>query len=283
MSTDRGTVQRGLAPGQEQAGIRPEPTAPAGRRLPSAPRERKPALAALALLLIVGGALGAAYLVTQNAKRVAAIEISAQVGAGQKIPLSAMRQVQIASNSDVHFVPWSDASRVSQFYAASAIPPGTLLNGAMVIRASAVTKGKDVLGLSLKAGQLPDNLAIGDHVDVFDVNDSTTQCPGTSGGKLAADAVVLAVTPPSAASGSDQNDVIVALDPASAGAVACNASNGVVGLAVLPGGGTAATTPAPVPTPGVSTPVSGQTTPARPHRHRGGHASPSTSPSGGTG
>ena len=30
---------------------------PAGRRLPSAPRERKPALAALAVVLVVGGAL----------------------------------------------------------------------------------------------------------------------------------------------------------------------------------------------------------------------------------
>src|SRR5262245_23747903 len=113
MSTDRGTMNRGLAPGQEQAGIRPEPTSPGGRRLPSAPRERKPALAALALLLIVGGALGAAYLVTQNAKRVAAIEISEQVGAGQKIPLSAMREVQIAANSDVHYVAWSQAGEVS--------------------------------------------------------------------------------------------------------------------------------------------------------------------------
>jgi hypothetical protein len=275
-------MHRGLAPGQEQAGVRPEPTAPGGRRLPSAPRERKPALAALALLLIVGGALGAAYLVTQNAKRIAAIEISAQVGAGQKIPLSAMREVQIAANSNVHYVQWSQAAQVSQFYAASAIPPGTLLNGGMVVRASAVTKGKDVVGLSLKAGEVPDNLAIGDHIDVFDVNQGTSQCPGRSGQALTTDAVVLAVgAPPSSTGNTD--DVIVALTQGTAGAVTCNAANGIVGIAVLPGGGAAPSATAPIPAPSASTPVSGQTTPARPHRHRGGHTSPNPSPSGGTG
>ena len=284
MSTDRGTIHRGLVAGQEPAGIRPEPTAPSGRRLPSAPRERKPALAALALLLIVGGAHGAAYQVTRNAKRIGAIEISAQVGAGQKIPLSAMREVQIVANSDVRYVPWSDAAQVSQFYAGNAIPAGTLLNGAMVIRASAVTKGKDVVGLSLKAGQLPDNLAIGDHVDIIDVSDSTNDCPGRSGATLATNAAVLAVTLPSASSGSDQDDVVVALDPASAGAVACNASNGVVGVAVLPGGSTAPAVTVPSPAPSSSAPASGQTAPARPHRHaRGGQSSPNPSPSGGAG
>ncbi len=87
MPRDRGTLPRGSAGSNDQPAIWPEPTAPAGRRLPGAPRERKPALAALAMLLILGGALGAGLLVIQGSKRVAAIEISQQIGAGQRIPL----------------------------------------------------------------------------------------------------------------------------------------------------------------------------------------------------
>ena len=75
---------------------RARPTAPASRRPPRVVRERKPALAALALLLIAGGALGAAYLVVQNAHRVAAIEVTQPLGPGQQIPVSALREVDIA-------------------------------------------------------------------------------------------------------------------------------------------------------------------------------------------
>ncbi|HEX9358164.1 MAG TPA: hypothetical protein VF933_30650, partial [Streptosporangiaceae bacterium] len=116
-----------MAGSNDQPTIWPEPTAPAGRRLPGAPRERKPALAALAVLLILGGALGAGLLVIQGSKRVAAIEISQQIGAGQRIPLSAMQQVQIAAGSGLAYVPWAEASQVTRFYAVSAIPQGTLL------------------------------------------------------------------------------------------------------------------------------------------------------------
>jgi hypothetical protein len=229
-------MHRGPA-GPEQA-TWPEPTAPTGRRVPSAPRERKPVLAALAVLLIAGGALGAGFLVTQNAKRVAAIEIVTQVGQGQKIPLTAMQQVQIASGTGVNYVPWSEASQVARFYAASAIPPGTLLNGAMVIRASAVTVGKEVLGLALKDGQMPGNLQVSDHINIYDVAGGSGNCPGTPGRALTLNAVVLAITVPSATSGSGAvGNVVVALAPADAGPVACNAANGSVGVAILPGGG----------------------------------------------
>ena len=240
MSSDRGTMQRGLASGPEQQAWQ-EPVLPTGRRGPSAPRERKPVLAALAVLLVVGGALGTAFIVTRNAKRVAAIEIVAQVGEGQKIPLAAMQQVQIASGSAVNYVPWSEAGQVARFYAANAIPPGTLLNGAMVIRASGATAGKAVLGLALKDGQLPRDLQVGDHVDIYDVGATTGaagNCPGKPGAPLTTNAAVIAISAPAASSGSSAlDDVVVAIAPADAGAVACNASSGAVGVAILPAGG----------------------------------------------
>jgi hypothetical protein len=237
-------MQRGPVPGSDQQGGWPEPTAPAGRRLPSAPRERKPVLAGLAVLLIIGGALGAGYLVLQGGKRVPAIEIIQPVGAGQKIPLSAMQEVEIASGTGLSYVPWNQASQVASFYAANTIPAGTLLTDAMVGQTSNLTAGKAVLGLSLKEGQLPSGLQVGDHVDIYQVSDATESCPGTSGSTLAADALVLAVTRPALSSTTAVADVRVAINPADDGAVACNASNGIVGIAVLPGSGAAGSAPA---------------------------------------
>src|SRR5688500_13092246 len=81
-------------PGQQgpgQAGLgRTGLGASGGQRLPAAPRERKPALAALAVLLILGGALTSAYLVMASGQRVAAIRIAQPVAAGQRIPLGAL-------------------------------------------------------------------------------------------------------------------------------------------------------------------------------------------------
>jgi hypothetical protein len=247
MRTDRGTMQRELAPGAQDQGIWPEAAAPPSRRLPSARRERKPALAAFALLLIAGGALAAGLLVIQSGKRVAAIEITQQVGAGQRMPLAAMAEVQVASGTGLNYVPWAQASQVAHFYAATTIPPGTLLTSSMVAQASGVTAGKDILGLALKDGQWPDQLRIGDHVGIYAVSGqagSNAGCPGTGGATLASDAVVVDVL--SATSGTlvsspqgGATDVTVAVDPATAGAVACNAAAGNVAVVVLPAGGRA--------------------------------------------
>jgi hypothetical protein len=273
MSSDRSTLQRGQPGGPEQQPFWPEPTSPAGRRLPSAPRERKPALAALAVLLIVGCALGTGLLVVQSGKRVAAIEVSGAIGAGQRIPLSALTEVQIASNTGLSYVPWSEAAQVSRYFAADTIPPGTLLTSAMVARASTSTAGRDLVGLVLKDGQVPRELLVGDHVEVYKVSDAEDACPGTPGNVLAANAIVTGITQPSATSGnSGGEDVDLAVNPRAAGPVACNAANGVAGITVLPanGQGAAAAAPsipptAPASTPPVSTPPP-STPPATP-RH----------------
>lgn len=267
MSSDRGTMQRGPAPGIDHQGAWQEPTAPAGRRVPSAPRERKPALAALAVLLILGGALGAGFLVLQSGKRVAAIEISQQVAVGQKIPLSAMKEVEIASGTGLSYVPWNETSQVARYYAANAIPPGTLLTDAMVGQASNLATGMAVLGLSLKDGQLPAGLQAGDHIGIYQVSDAAETCPGPSGSTLAGNALVLAITRPASTSSSAVADVRVAINPADAGAVACSSSNGLVGIAILPTG-RAALAPAAQPTR-----TAGTTTP-------GGQASSTQSPAG---
>src|ERR1700755_1875941 len=150
MVSDRGTLPRGAVADQQASWA--EPTAPGGRRMPSAPRERKPALAALAVLLVALGAVAAGYLVINAGHRVGAVEITQQVGQGQRIPASAIKEVEIASNSGISYVAWQYANRVAGIYAAVQIPAGTLLTSAMTSATNNLAAGKVQVGLSLKPG-----------------------------------------------------------------------------------------------------------------------------------
>ena len=286
MSSDRGTIPRGTGAGAD-AGAWPEPTAPAGRRLPSAPRERKPALAALAVVLVVGGALVAALLVIDAAHKTGAIEISQPVGQGQKIPLSSMQQVQVTSGTGIDYVPWNQASQVARTYAATTLPAGTLLTPQMTTAVNNAIKGMTVVGLALKDGQLPDGLQVGDHVSIFNTSDNEGRCSRPATNVLAASAVVLNIGHPVSTASDAVYDVQVAVNPADAGGVSCNAANNNVGIGVLPGNGRGAAAAAPAP--GGTAPSSRRTTPppGGTTSPPGGPGSPSpggtTSPPGGTG
>lgn len=236
MSSDRGTtMHRGSAPGVDKHVPWAEPTAPGARKLPGAPRERKPALAALAVLLIVGGALAVGYLMLNNGKKVAAIEIAQSVSAGQPLSVSAMQQVEVTPGSGLTYVPWSERQQVAHTFASINIPAGTLLTPSMAVQSDNLSQGRDVVGLALKDGQVPAGLAVGDHVNVYEVSDATESCPGPPGTQLASNAVVLRISAPSATSSSAVADVEVAVSPSSANSVTCNASNGNIGIAVAPG------------------------------------------------
>lgn len=233
MATDRTTLPRGPFPNSQQRIATP----PTGRRLPGAPRERRPVLAALAVLLIAGGAAVSALLVVQTGHRVSAIEISQSIGAGQPIPLSAMQEVQISADGGLAYVAWSERDQVTQYFAGAAIPPGTLLTAKMVVRANNLTSGRQVIGLTLKPGQVPGALQIGDHVDIYDTNTTTqNSCPGLPGATLTRDAIITNLVQPSSSSGSSNIGVDIAINPADAGLVTCNAANNWAAVGIMPQG-----------------------------------------------
>jgi hypothetical protein len=286
MSSDRGTIPRGTGAGAD-AGAWPEPTSPAGRRLPSAPRERKPALAALAVVLVVGGALAAALLVIDAGHKTGAIEISQPVGQGQKIPLSSMREVEVTSGTGIDYVPWNERSQVARTYAATMLPPGTLLTPQMTTAVNTATKGMTVVGLALKDGQLPDGIQVGDHVGIFVTSDNDGRCPRPVTNVLAPNAVVLNIGHPASTASDAVDDVQVAVPPAFAAGVTCNAANNNVGVGVLPAGGRGAASTTPSSGPASSSSGATNPSPGGTASPSGGPASPSsgrtTPPSGGTG
>jgi hypothetical protein len=232
MASDRGTLPRSGSLGADQQAPW---DAPAGRsgRLPSAPRERKPALFALAILLVALGAGAAGLLVVRADARVQAIEITQRVNQNAPIPAAAMTEVDITAGSGVSYVPWTQVGQVAKYFAATTIPAGTLLTNNMVASSAGTTANEDMIGLSLKPGQAPAGLQPGQKVDAFAI---AAACGVTSGTKLTESAQVTQVIGNATASGTTEL-VTVAVQPADAPVMTCSASNGNVGLALLPGNG----------------------------------------------
>jgi len=246
MVSDRGTLPRGAVADQQASWA--EPTAPGGRRMPSAPRERKPALAAVAILLVALGAASAGYLVLNAGHRVGAVEITQDVGQGQQIPASAIKEVQINADTDVSYVAWQYANRVTGVFAAVQIPAWTLLTPKMTEATSNLTAGKVEVGLSLKPGQAPTNLLIGQTVRAFPVGTGSGCGGGANGtggagtgaaatpGEPITTGTIVSVAGSTATNGSTAA-ITLAVPETDAGVLACYASAQDVAIALTPGSG----------------------------------------------
>ncbi|WP_433464542.1 hypothetical protein [Spirillospora sp. CA-128828] len=218
-----------------------------GQRLPASPRERKPALAALAVLLILGGALASAYLVMASGERVSAIRIAQPVAAGQRIPPGALEEVQVG-DTGIQYLSWSEREKVTRHFAAVPLVKGALLTNGMISPLDTPAKGRLVVGLALKPGQLPaGGLSGGKHVTLFAVGGTTDGGP-RAGTVLAQDAIVLNVGTGDAGGPtrlrSELTNVDVAVLPADAAQVTQAASAGTVALALIPDGTKVAVPPA---------------------------------------
>ena len=149
-----------------------------------APRERKPALAALAVLLILLGALGATVMVLRAGDKMTVVEINADVAQGQPIPAGAVRSVDISDVSGLDFIRWNQrANLASSFVAATNLKPGTVLVRNMITpKGDALASGTSLVGLSLKEGQYPTGLKAGDTVAAYLVgNNAGSSTSGSSG------------------------------------------------------------------------------------------------------
>ncbi|MFG1879337.1 hypothetical protein ACGFIV_31305 [Sphaerisporangium sp. NPDC049003] len=203
---------------------------PAARRLPMPVRQRRPALAGLAVLLILGGALATTLLVVRSGNRVAAIRLSQQIGAGQPLSLAAMEEVQLA-DTGIDYLPWSQREHYAQYFAPVSLLPGTVLTESMAIASSPeLGAGTARVGLALKPGQFPSDLKAGYRVQVIHA-----PVQGSSEGRyrvLAPSARIDSVEAPTA--GGPSGMVTVIVDSTVSPAVAAYASVGEIVLAELP-------------------------------------------------
>ncbi|MFD9982075.1 hypothetical protein ACFWZJ_17050 [Streptomyces massasporeus] len=227
------------------------PAAPAqpsvGDRLPTPPRERKPALAALAVLLILVGALGVTMLVLQVGNRVEVVKVTKEIQAGESVGDN-VTSVMVAADDSINYVKWDQLTTLKTLKAKSTIYSDTIVMGQMFAKKASLPAGKASVGLALKEGTYPADLKAGDLVSAYRVStngsssngsDSDSGSGGTSasgGGALVDNARVNTVAVDDDATVSTGNlSITVLVDQADAAALASAAAANQVAIVRVPG------------------------------------------------
>ncbi|MFE7031201.1 hypothetical protein ACFU9Y_12895 [Streptomyces sp. NPDC057621] len=169
-------IQERTGAGNNRSSAPVQPTM--GERLPSPPRERKPALAALAVLLILVGALGATMLVLRAGDRIEVVKVTADIQAGESVGTK-VESVLVADDAGVNYVKWNQINALKKLKAKSTIYAGTLVIGQMFGTEASVPAGKAVVGLSLKEGQYPEGIEVGDLVAAYQVGNNSSSNSGS--------------------------------------------------------------------------------------------------------
>ncbi|MEU3891016.1 hypothetical protein [Streptomyces sp. NPDC029041] len=225
-------------------------TAPAqpsvGDRLPTPPRERKPALAALAVLLILVGALGVTMLVLQVGNRVEVVKVTKEIQAGESVGNN-VTSVMVAADDSINYVTWDQLATLRTLKAKSTIYRDTIVMGQMFAKKASLPAGKVSVGLALKEGTYPADIKGGDLVSAYRVSstgsssnssESNSGSGGTSssGGALVDDARVERVVANDDATVSTGNlSITVLVDQADAAALTSAAAANQVAIVRVPG------------------------------------------------
>lgn len=220
---------------------------PSGRgRLPVQQRDRRPALAALALLLVVAGALGSALIAYRSGNRIDVLTVSTDVAPGHKMTSSDFGVTRIAGDS-AGMVKAEFKDRFVGSYATTRIPSRTLINARMFTAEQVLPSDGQVVGIQLAPEQRPTlPLAPGDVVQLYLAPTGTgggASAPSAGAGPGAGAVLVAAArvrdvdqsTGTSSGSSSDLG-VSVLLSSADAAVVLPLAAQHQVGVALLPPG-----------------------------------------------
>ncbi|MEW2610345.1 hypothetical protein AB0937_09060 [Streptomyces sp. NPDC047880] len=239
-------IQERTGAGAGRSAVPAQPSV--GDRLPTPPRERKPALAALAVLLILVGALGATMLVLQAGDRIEVVKVTQEIPAGGSVSTSNTTSVMVAKDDSIHYVEYGQLKQLQKLKAVNPIPAGVVAVGEMFGDAAGVAPGKATVGLSLKAGQYPTGIKEGDTVAAYRVSSASGSgnSNSNSSSSSAADSSVIVdsgrvsyVPGPKDSGdelvGSTNLAVTLTVDSDKAAALAQAASNGEVALVKVPG------------------------------------------------
>lgn len=206
------------------------------------PRERKPALAALAVLLILVGALGATMLVLQAGDRIEVVQVTEEIPTGGSVTNSNVTSVLVAEDASINYVKWDQLAALKKLKAMTTIYKDTVVMGQMFGDNVGDAQGKTLVGLSLKAGQFPAGIRRGDTVAAYRVTEggssgnSSASTSGNSNAVLADKAVVTDVPEKSGDEivASTNSAYTLAVDNDQAAALAQAAANGEVALVLVP-------------------------------------------------
>lgn len=149
-------------------------------RLPSPPRQRRPAMAALALVLIVGGALVAGLLAIRMDSRVEVLVANGDIAPGTRISDENVRAVPVAYDG-LNLVPADQADAVMGTFAKGFINDGTLIDGKMLDRDNPIGGDRAIVSVVLSPALAPEKeLEPGDLVEVVRASGSSSTGEGAA-------------------------------------------------------------------------------------------------------
>lgn len=145
-------IQERTGPGNNRSATSAHPAM--GERLPTPPRERKPALAALAVLLILVGALGATMLVLRAGDRIEVVKVTSDVQAGDSVG-DHVASVLVADDPSIDYVKWDQREELKKLKARSPIYKGTVIVGEMFAHGAALPMRQGLRGRLPQGGPVP--------------------------------------------------------------------------------------------------------------------------------
>jgi hypothetical protein len=160
----------------------PEPAANGERRGPSAelrglPRRRRPAMLALAIVLIGAGVLGSAAIYARENRTVPVLVVTSPVPAGGILTAAAVGVSSIQAGPGIQTIPGGQLRQVIGLVARTALPSGTLLTASDLTSSLPPGRSQMLVPVEVKQAVLPAyGLAPGDHVLVV----PTPVIPGTT-------------------------------------------------------------------------------------------------------
>jgi hypothetical protein len=203
-------------------------------------RRRSIPLAVGGVVLVVVCALVFAEGWLAAGHRQPVLALAQPVAAGQVITAADLETVRVSAAGPVSLVPASRQAEVVGSTAAASLPAGTLLAGSDIGTPPPV-KGQVRLGIALKPGAYPPDLAAGQDVDVLATPAAAASGSSSSGAAPAAlpvgEAVVLSVSPAAASSGSGDTVVEIQVPADAMPQVAAANAAGQIALATIPAGG----------------------------------------------
>lgn len=215
------------------AGTLPRPRA-TGERLPIARRPRRPLPIAFAAAFLLACAAGGAAVVTGGDGSVRVLTLARPVTAGHVFTAEDLGVARL-SGSGLHALAAASAGRVVGQVAASSLPAGTLLTGAMLSSTPPPAAGMQIVAVSLKPGSVPVEVQAGRAVSVIAVPPGgTAATPATAAQQVLVDRAQVLSVRTDASSATTLVSLQVAAEQAAA--VARAGAAGAVALTLLPVG-----------------------------------------------
>ncbi len=163
-------------------------------RLPTPPRQRRPALAALAVLLIVGGAALAGLLAVRMDERVPVVVAARDIPVGTQLTRADLTTALIAADG-IATIPGPSLNQLIGQFTNRTLSRKQLLDVTLVEQQGFLRAGMVAVGVPMVPGRVPaQGLQVGDVVQILRVPKDAAGPADVKGGVLSPRAVISQTT-----------------------------------------------------------------------------------------